>query len=407
PNTLIGFNHAPNGYGGGIEVLGPARADIGSPGYNGSAVIQFNGAQYGGGIAVLAINNQQDAVVRLFTTDPQNPVQIANNDASSKGGGIYLKSYIQFMPFELASATGCAFNYRINDNAAADGTAIYADRDQDFSGQYAGSEFDLNQSDPCGPEPPAALGAVACANGVPCNEMARNVAAQSDATPTDGATILVDNTGTLFANKLVLRNNRGGRAIRLIGETDSDHFSRPGGSLSNCLLVDNQLSAELIRDEAAHSNAFAIDGCTFATNTIGAGSVIHSEDALSVTNALIDQPGDEALEYSGSAMLLFARYVLSTDLSSLPSDPTIQLVGDPQFVDTTNGDYHLQPTSPAVDYAGGVGGFDLEGHPRDVDLPATPNGFGPRDLGPYEIQLDTVLGCAIADTIFCDGFDGQ
>ncbi|MGB8378058.1 MAG: hypothetical protein WCE70_06260, partial [Rhodanobacteraceae bacterium] len=42
PNTLIGFNHAPNGYGGGIEVLGPARADIGSPGYNGSAVIQFN-----------------------------------------------------------------------------------------------------------------------------------------------------------------------------------------------------------------------------------------------------------------------------------------------------------------------------------------------------------------------------
>jgi hypothetical protein len=38
-STLIGYNHAPNGSGGGIEVVGPARADIGSSGYHGSAVI--------------------------------------------------------------------------------------------------------------------------------------------------------------------------------------------------------------------------------------------------------------------------------------------------------------------------------------------------------------------------------
>jgi hypothetical protein len=42
-STLIGYNHAPNGSGGGIEVVGPARADIGSSGYNGSAVIHAPG----------------------------------------------------------------------------------------------------------------------------------------------------------------------------------------------------------------------------------------------------------------------------------------------------------------------------------------------------------------------------
>ena len=44
PQTHIKLNHALNGYGGGIEVLTPAHADIGSPGYNGTAVVQINDA---------------------------------------------------------------------------------------------------------------------------------------------------------------------------------------------------------------------------------------------------------------------------------------------------------------------------------------------------------------------------
>ena len=400
PNTLIAYNDALGGYGGGIEVLGPARADIGSPGYGALGVIFFNNAQYGGGIAAVTNSDQSNAVVRLFTTDGANPVQVANNDASVKGGGIYLKSYIQFFPFELADAMACASNYRINDNVAPDGAAIYADRDQDISGVYAGSTINLNQSDPCGPEPAEALGAVPCAQGVACSEMARNVAAQSDATPTDGATILVDNTGVLYAEKLVLRNNSGGRAIRLIGETNPDSFSQPGGSLSNCLLVDNELTAELIRDEAFHQEPLTIDACAFANNAIGTQAVMHNEDALSMTNALIYQPGKLTLEYSGSRQVT-GRYVLASDVSTLPGDVTIQTLDDPRFADAASGNYHLQTTSPAVDYAGGVGGFDLEGNPRDVDLPQAPNAFGPRDLGPYERQL----ACAGADTIFCDGFE--
>jgi hypothetical protein len=80
--------------------------------------------------------------------------------------------------------------------------------------------------------------------------------------------------------------------------------------------------------------------------------------------------------------------------------------GAPTFVDAANGDYHLQLNSLGVDFAPTGTGIDLDGRTRTVDLPGVPNTIGPLDLGAYEIQVDTVLGCANADTIFCDGFDG-
>lgn len=55
--TLIGSNQALGGYGGGIYVIGPARADIGSAGHDSAGVVSNNSAVYGGGIAARAIQN--------------------------------------------------------------------------------------------------------------------------------------------------------------------------------------------------------------------------------------------------------------------------------------------------------------------------------------------------------------
>ncbi|MGA9420743.1 MAG: hypothetical protein WBW61_00140, partial [Rhodanobacteraceae bacterium] len=392
---------APNGYGGGIEVLGPARADIGSPGYNGSAVIQFNDAQYGGGIAALAVNDSdQDAIVRVFTTDANNPVQIADNGASATGGGVYLKPNSG----SSSGSTLCAYDFRMHDNVAQEGAAIYAD--EDFDGfTFIGDTVAINIatfSECVTPEAPPALGAVACAAGVPCNEIKGNVAADATGQPTAGSTILVQSGGTLDADRFSMRGNSGAHVLRQVSDA-------PGHvGLRNCLLAGNTLTQELIAKTDGNDAYLGIDSCTIAGDQIGAPYAFLAPGSFGLRNSIIDQPGtatvDPAITDPNSV-----AYVLTNDGSTLPDTVYVQ-EGEPTFVDPANGDYHLVPTSLGVDSApmetNGTP-TDLDRKRRVVDLPNVPDNFGPMDLGAYEIQLDTVLGCANADTIFCDGFEGQ
>lgn len=401
PSTFIALNHAPNGYGGGIEVLGPAQADIGSPGDGENGVVQSNDAQYGGGIAALAINDLEDPLVRLFTVDPAHPVQIANNSASATGGGIYLKP--RFGPFPntyVTDAVLCAYDFRIHDNVAQEGSAIYADEDSDVGGGASGSSVALNtnptftfrgsDTQPCvTPEPPPALGAVACAEGAPCNEVHDNIAEDLGGNATPGAAILVQTNGQLIADRFSLRGNAGAHAIRLVEFYQS--------ILDDCLLAQNSTN-ELI--EANGGYQLKIDSCTLAGNTIAAPSVIHVDaQYLEVTHGIVDQPDVQAIDFAGNPDNLTLQYVLANDTSGMSGLDLIS--GRPTFVDAAGGDFHLQPASLGVDYAPAAGGHDLDRRTRDVDLPGQPNAFGPRDLGAYEIQL----ACSDTDTIFCNGFD--
>ncbi len=393
-DTLIGFNHAPNGYGGGIEVIGPARADIGSPGYNGGAVLQFNDAQDGGAIAAFG-QDSNDATVRLFTTDAANPVQVSNNRAAGRGGAIYMKG---FSGLESSVATACAYDFRINDNVAADGAAVYADRDIDFTGSEWGSNMWLNPDDPCGPESPSALGAVACAAGVACNEMARNIAEDDNNQPTSGPVIVIAANSFLYADRLDLRHSVAGNIITgASGNVDNSVYLR------NCLIADNHTQHELVSVHGQRDSSLFIDGCTLANNTIDNGYVLYGEHQVTLTNSIIDQPGVQTLDFIQSALgFLHVTYLLSNDTSTLPVTPGV-LQGTPFFVNAAGGDYHLLRYSLGIDFAPASGGSDLDGLPRDVDLPDVPNMYGPRDLGAYERQLS----CGSGDTIFCDGFDGQ
>lgn len=402
-NTLIAFNHAPNGYGGGVEILSPARADIGSPGYNGLGVVYENQAQYGGGIAALGVSNPDNdgATIRLFTTDAAKPVQVSGNTASARGGAIYLKPYTQHVPAESASAGACAFDFRIDDNISAEGAAVYADFDSDISGRNVGSSLALNQTDACGPEAPTALGAVACAPGVACNEMSGNTAEDASNQPTDGAVVLVDSTASLRANRLILRNNAAGYAINAVGADDSGFGPVV---IANCLLADNHTRHELVGIRRSEATSFSMGRCTLANNTIDNGYVFYANQntTFSLANSIVDSPGVQTLDYTGAPANLGVAYVLSNDTSTLPATSDIDQ-GEPVFVDAAHGDYHLQADSPGVDFAPAISGLDLDRKTRTVDLPSVPNHFGPMDLGAYEIQR----ACSRDDTVFCDGFDGQ
>ncbi|HMM56099.1 MAG TPA: hypothetical protein PKD77_00720 [Rudaea sp.] len=410
PGTLIGYNHAPNGYGGGIEVLGPARADIGSPGYGGLGVIYGNDAAYGGGMDILNFGDSAPVIARLFTTDPANPVQVSDNFASHTGGAFYLR------PYEAIGSAGgaavlCANDFRIEDNVAQEGAAIYADADYDGLGNPLGGYVSLNTdpdfvagsaNHPCiTPEPTTALGAVACAADVTCNTLTANKAEDGSGNPTAGATILLQSDGKLWGDRFSMRANTGAHVLREIGDT---FFS--DAILTNCLLADDVLTRELIAQTDGTNAAAKLDSCTIAGNTIGAPYVFLAPGYLFLRNSIIDQPGhataDPAITDSYNA-----AYLLTNDRSTLPNAYSIEQ-GEPSFVDAANGNYHLLPTSLGVDFAPVDSSFyvttaDLDRNPRIVDLPNVFNGYGPMDLGAYEVQR--VFACGASDTIYCDGFE--
>ena len=400
PNTLIEGNHALNGYGGGIEVLGPARAAVGSPGIGG-AVIQFNDAQNGGGVAVIAIEAGRgglDPRIDLFTTDPANPVQISNNFASSKGGAIYLQSLDGTLlnPRDIVRAYLCADDFRINDNLAADGAAIYADWGTLEGAPDAGSVVYLN-SDACNGL------AVRCAPGVACNELSRNLAEDSNAQPTGGAAILIGHDGALDARRFVLRGSEGGT---LVTGAASD-LGYASIEMDECLIVDNHTQHELVH---LVEGSLKVNNCTISHDAVDNGHVFYVEDqaqiAIELADDIVDESGILALDYAGDPANVSARWILSNDIGTLPPDETIQ-AGVPTFVDAPAGDYHLDAHSLGVDFAppidnGTDDGMDLDRNQRLVDLLGIPNQFGALDLGAYEIQSH----CVLVDTLFCDGFDG-
>lgn len=409
PNTLIAFNKAPNGYGGGIEVLGPARADIGSSGYGGLGAIYDNSAAYGGGMDILTFDDDAYAIVRLFTTDATNPVRMQGNTASHTGGAVYLKSHAATYSPHTGFATFCAYDFRIDDNAAAEGAAIYSDADYTIVNAAQGGAVALNtpgyEGDLCTQtEPPTALGAVACNAGTSCNRIEANHAVDSGNQPTDGSTILLQDSSDLEADRVEFRANTGAHVLRQTG-----HVGNQFAYVTNGLFAGNAVTQELIaQTDADDSTELILDSCTVAGNTIGAPYAFLMPGSVNLFNSIIDQPGratvDPAIIYG-----TLAAHVLSNDRSTLPDTAYIEQ-GEPSFVDAANGDYHLTPTSLGVDDAPIFPPYyaphtDLDRKPRVVDLPNVPNDFGPMDLGAYEVQLGAVLGCARDDTVYCDGFE--
>jgi len=397
--TYIHFNHALSGYGGGIELVGAARADIGSPGYNGDGVVSYNDAVNGGGVAALPTSNGEP-VVRLFTTDPANSVQIDNNIASNHGGAFYLGSDSS----DLSVGVLCAYDFRINNNKGADGAALYADSDSSFSYGDQGGEIYLNTVPPeatggaghCGVETPPALGAVPCAASTPCNELRGNQAKDSNGQPTSGAAIVVGSAGSIEAERFSLRENGAATLLRLTGTYE--YYVPP--VLRNCLIADNHTQHELI--SVQDGRGFGINGCTIVGNAIDNGYVMYVNGSLTLVNSIIDQTGYSVLDYVGEIANRSINYVIANETFTLPGAQHTQ-GNTPVYVDAANGNYHLTANSPGVDYAPAQGGSDLDGKPRDIDLAAVANLYGPRDIGAYELQ-SAPAGCSTADTIFCNGF---
>lgn len=406
--TLIAFNHAANGHGGGLDVIAPARADVGSSGYNGLGVIYDNDAAYGGGVSVNDGGNNGDteAVVRLFSTNAQKPARISGNSATALGGGMFLQPFSSTFPaINHTSASACLSDFRIDDNNAPDGGAIFMAFGADVSGDLPSfvymNVFDLNaQGDSCNLlESPASLGAVACAPGVACNEISANTAEDSSNRPS-GA-IVANQESIFLAYRVTMRGNVATNLINVQGPGAS------GMEMGNCLVFGNHTQDELFGVHNVPDSgdvAARLTDCTVAGNTIDNGYVIASDSDFILKRSIIDQPGHLPYDHIGGT--LTTQYVVANDIAGLGAGTLQQ--GEPQFVDAANGDYHLLPTSLGIDFApadGSVTNFnvDLDSKRRDVDLIQVANNYGPRDVGAYERQ--SFFNCGAGDTLFCNNFE--
>lgn len=396
-DTWIAYNDA-GGSGGGLFLKWFANAYIGSPGFGGLGVLYNNSAVNGGAIGISSPDGYAGVgtgpMVNLYTADPSHPVRLQSNTATQFGGAVYVKAG----PKLPQSNTACfvAYNFRIDDNIAPEGAAIYTEPNggatsvllNRFTGCYQLASHFPNQ---------------ACAAGTICNSIDGNGALDSLGDPTDGASILFQTDGRFQAERVSLRGNIGGYVVHAIGNGDD---SNSGIFMNDVLIADSDVGGELLRFDGPPSTQYAqpvsLLSATLTHNAVGSPYVIHVEHNFRLYHSIIDQPGKAVVYYTLPAGGDFDAYGnLVSDTSTIPYGST---QGTPTFVDAVAGNYHLTPWSLGVDFAldgGTVDGEDLDGNTRIVDLTSIPNESGKtRDAGAYEVQYV----CA-ADELFCSGFE--
>lgn len=171
-------------------------------------------------------------------------------------------------------------------------------------------------------------------------------------------------------------------------------------TITNSLFVDNTSGYGGGAIAASNGARVTVVNCTFAANhgAQGGGAIWSTNSSPDVANCIMwgnipDQVG------VGTGAPAVVNHSLVE--GGWPGNGNLRV--DPRFVGP--GDYRLAPDSPCID-AGDVGtlpagiGLDLDGNPRRVDDPATPDtGVGPVpivDMGAYEFQ-------AAACYANCDG----
>jgi hypothetical protein len=383
--TLIAFNDAPGGFGGGVFVRPPGRADLGSPGLNGLGLIYANEARRGGGLASEADDND-DSCLRLFTTDATRPIRLQSNRASEFGGAIYLTGHSAFTETgDIELAMG---DFVLDGNIAPNGPAMFLQGGNSTLGNLAGIFVEVNRYVGGCPVPTTTFGAVRCAAGANCNRIEGNHARNLDGDPTNGNVIEMRVHAAISGEGVTMRGNSG---TRLISWSNADG-TYPSVELRRSALVGNQLTQELLR---AFDNGYVrLFDTTITGNTIGNPHVIRMDEGgyVQLSNLVIEQAGKLTLAHPNVGSEVENSWIVASDTTTLRPDPTL-LQANSRFIDPERGDYRLRVGTQAIDYVPApsppvANERDLDGRARNVDLENASANLRPRDAGAYERQVE-------------------
>jgi len=159
-----------------------------------------------------------------------------------------------------------------------------------------------------------------------------------------------------------------------------------GGTLNNCLLAGNSavsggavavylyFTPTILNNCTIYGNSASQSGGGLLSAGAGAPSYLFASNCIVMGNTA--PTGSNYCFLSVSEMTF--NYCCTAPLPTIGTD---NISGDPQFVNPTGGDFHLQTNSPCINAgsSNAVGSVDLDGNPRIV------GGFV--DMGAYEYQL--------------------
>ena len=401
PNTAIWLNRATgvanpaqgiyHGYGGGMTVLGPAKAYIGSSGY-GLGAIYGNTARAGGGIAALTDSGDGSAVY-LFTTDPTKPQKVNGNRATDVGGAFYSDATAE--PFAGPRGYIQLWDTTIEDNSAPIGSIAYLVGDSSpppFSGEQGGF-LTMNDMADSGFFARPAVG-VPCNAGVVCSVVKNNRSEDAAGNPTNSALIY----GVEKA-RVTIDNYRftGNSARSLLDLTDIY-----GATVANTLIDNNIFTAAVLQFPEGDPNV-KLNHLTITDNSIGGPGVIAHRGHVELNRSIIWQPGKTVRDTAASSGTFDGIQVLANESASIPGVSNLFYPFDPGFINPTLKDYRLRAGSEVIDsvpYTASLDGMlDLDGLPRSVNLPLVPANTSV-DLGAYERQ-------SINNIMVNDSFDSD
>lgn len=376
--SALMFNTA-GGSGGGLLVRSGSRK---SYAYltGGLFGVQGNSAARGGGIAVHTGEEALDAEVQVYSLDG-NPVLVAGNTATERGGGIDVQPYYDVdligFPGSETTARVKLRNVDIRGNLAPGGAAINLAHDDwgPFGAEAMGGGAYINVDTGFHAVRPDAA---PCPVGRPCGYIRENTTGN-----TTGAVVHLSEDARLDASKLVVQDNDGGWLVYLSGEEATRMY------LDSSLVAGNAVQHALIRDDQNEDNSTVRVGLhylTIADNIIGANGVLSINDDMALKRSIIDQPGKAliATDVGTTGGTHDIQYLIANTVT-VPGGTTLAA---PRFVDPANGDYLPQAGSRAVDFAPPDGSVatDLYSRPRIVGLPVNPDESGTADAGAFERQ---------------------
>ncbi|MBS1124151.1 MAG: hypothetical protein H6Q90_6379, partial [Deltaproteobacteria bacterium] len=191
-----------------------------------------------------------------------------------------------------------------------------------------------------------------------------------------GSAITTSDDSSLRADRVHMHANIVGATIIVAG-------ARTSVEITNSLL-ENVFPAVFTSDTTSPGSRLTFAYDTFvlshsldqgAPGDICEGSTVALRSVLFENSVLASQGAFESVGNLNPLKCTFTNTILSHQTGAPPGT----IVVDPQFIDVANRDFHLKPSSPAIDIA--VSGTINVGH--DLDGTLRPQGSSP-DLGAYE-----------------------